>query len=61
VKIAQSIMNSYGGGATVPAWTTGDYDSLYVITVAYGSDGTITARFARDYERLNGLSTTCPG
>ena len=26
-KIVQSIMNSYGGGAAVPAWTTGDYDS----------------------------------
>jgi len=60
VKVAQSIMTSYGAGATVPAWTTGDYDSLYIITVDYGPDGTIRARFERDYERLNGLSTTCP-
>lgn len=61
VKIAQSIMTSYGGGFTVPAWTTGDYDSLYVINVVYGADGSIRARFSRDYERLNGLPTTCPG
>ena len=61
VKIAQSIMSSYGGGFTVPAWTTGDYDSLYVITVDYGADGSIRARFSRDYERLNSLPTTCPG
>ena len=61
VKIAQSIMTSYGGGVSVPAWTTGDYDSLYIITVDYGSDGSIRARFTRDRENLNGLSTTCPG
>jgi hypothetical protein len=31
VKIVQSIMNAYGGGQTVPAWTSGDYDSLYIV------------------------------
>lgn len=61
VKIAQSIMTSYGGGVTVPAWTTGDYDSLYIIKVEYAADGTIRARFERDRENLNGLPTTCPG
>ena len=48
VKVAQSIMTSYGGGVTVPAWTTGDYDSLYIITVDYGTDGSIRARFSRE-------------
>jgi hypothetical protein len=61
VKVAQSIMTSYGGGVTVPAWTTGDYDSLYIVTVDYGTDGTIRARFSRDRENLNGLPTSCPG
>ena len=61
VKIAQSIMTSYGGGFTVPTWTTGDYDSLYIINVDYGADGSIRARFSRDYERLDNLPTTCPG
>jgi hypothetical protein len=61
VKVAQSIMTSHGGGVTVPAWTTGDYDSLYIITVDYGTDGSIRARFSRERENLNGLPTSCPG
>src|SRR3954462_2913276 len=28
-KVVQNIMTAYGGGVVVPAWTTGDYDSLY--------------------------------
>lgn len=59
VKIVQSIMNTYGGGTPVPAWTSGDYDSLYVVRVNYTSSG-ITATFERDSEGLNGLSTVCP-
>lgn len=60
VKVVQNIMNAYGGGVTVPAWTTGDYDSLYIVLVDYASDGSIHARFERDQEGLNGLSTACP-
>ena len=59
VKLVQSIMNKYGGGAAVPAWTTGDYDSLYIVTLDYAG-GTIHARFAREAEGLNNLPTTCP-
>jgi len=58
VKVVQSIMNSYGGGAAVPAWKSGDYDALYVVHVDY-SNG-IDARFEIDTEGLNGLPTTCP-
>ena len=58
-KIVQNIMNSYGGGAAVPAWISGDYDSLYVVRVDYVA-GTINAQFHRDSEGLNGQSTTCP-
>ena len=58
VKIVQSIMNSYGGGVAVPAWNTGDFDSLYVVRVNYGN--TITARFEREREGLNDRPTTCP-
>jgi hypothetical protein len=60
VKVVQSIMNAYGGGVVVPAWTTGDYDSLYIVHVDYSS-GTPSATFERDHEGLNGLPTTCPG
>ena len=59
VKIVQNIMNSYGGGAVVPAWTSGDYDSLYVLRVDYVGT-TISAQFHRDYELLNGQPTACP-
>jgi hypothetical protein len=59
VKIVQSIMNAYGGGATVPAWISGDYDTLYVVRVNYTAMGP-TARFERSHEGLNGQSTTCP-
>jgi len=58
-KVVQNIMNAYGGGAAVPAWTSGDYDSLYVVRVDYiGS--TISAHFERDSQGLNGQPTTCP-
>jgi hypothetical protein len=59
VKIVQNIMNSYGGGVAVPAWISGDYDSLYVVRVDYTS-GAINAQFHRDREGLNGQPTTCP-
>jgi len=60
VKVVQNIMNSYGGHAAVPAWQTGDYDSLYVVHVSYGSDGSIHAHFEIDHENLNSQPTTCP-
>jgi hypothetical protein len=59
VRVVQSIMNSYGGGQRVPAWTTGDYDSLYVVHVNYTATG-IHATFERDAEGLNGMPTACP-
>jgi hypothetical protein len=58
VKIVQSIMNAYGGRARVPAWVTGDYDSLYVAHVNYTANG-IDAAFELDHEGLNGLPTSC--
>jgi hypothetical protein len=59
VKAVQNIMNAYGGGTAVPAWTTGDFDSLYIVHVNYTS-GRISAWFERSVEGLNNLSTTCP-
>jgi len=58
-KLVQNIMNLYGGGVTVPAWASGDYDSLYVVHVDYVGTA-INATFHRDYEGLNGQATTCP-
>ena len=58
-QLVQNLMNQYGGGATVPAWASTDYDSLYVVHLTW-SNGTITATFTHDYEGLNGLTTSCP-
>lgn len=58
-RIVQDIMNRYGGGAVVPAWVTGDYDSLFVVRVNY-SGGTPSATFEKQAEGLNGLATACP-
>jgi hypothetical protein len=57
-KLVQNIMNKYGGGAVVPAWISGDYDTLYVVRVEY-TGSTATARFQRDKEGLNGQPTSC--
>jgi hypothetical protein len=59
VKVVQNIMNHYGGGAKVPAWITGDYDTLFIVRVTY-INGTPTARFSKEQEGLNNQSTTCP-
>ena len=59
VEVVQNIMNFYNSGVTVPRWTSGDYDSLYIVRLA-NSNGTITAHFERDFEGLNNLPTTCP-
>jgi hypothetical protein len=59
VKVVQNIINAYGDGRTVPAWTTGDYDSLYIVRLTYSSSG-IDAVFEKESEGLNGQPTSCP-
>jgi hypothetical protein len=59
-RAVQNIMNQYGGGITVPAWPSTDYDSLYVVRLTYRSDGTILATFQHDREGLDGQPTACP-
>jgi hypothetical protein len=59
VKLVQNIMNAYGGGVTVPAWGSTDYDSLYVVRVNYVGD-TVNAQFTHEFEGLNGQPTACP-
>jgi hypothetical protein len=56
-KLVQNIMNEYGGGVRVPAWVTGDFDSLYVVRVNY--TGSISATFHIEKEGLNGQPTSC--
>ncbi len=58
-KLVQNIMNKYGGGARVPAWIYGDYDTLFVVRVEY-TGSTAVARFQLDKQGLNGQPTACP-
>jgi hypothetical protein len=58
-QLVQNIMNTYGGGAPVPPWTSTDYDSIYVVRLS-NSGGATTAQFERTFQGLNGLPTTCP-
>ena len=57
--VVQNIMTAYGSGVTVPAWPSGDFDSLYVVRVTNAS-GVTSAQFEHAYEGLNNLPTTCP-
>jgi hypothetical protein len=59
VKAVQMILNKYNAGITAPAWTSGDYDSLYIVKLV-NTDGYVRASFSRDYEGLNNQPTTCP-
>ena len=59
VEIVQSIMDTFQSGVTVPAWTYGDYDSLYIVRLT-NSGGLTTAQFDREYQGLNGLPMSCP-
>jgi hypothetical protein len=59
VEVVQGIMDTFQSGVTVPAWTSGDYDSLYVVRLR-NVGGTVTATFERDVQGLNNLPTTCP-
>lgn len=57
-KVVQNIMDSYGSGVVVPAWPSGDFDSLYVVRITV-TGGAATAQFTHEYEGLNNLSTSC--
>jgi hypothetical protein len=56
--LVQNIVNQYGGGVTVPAWASTDFDSLYVVRIT-NANGVVTVQFTHDFEGLNGLSTSC--
>jgi hypothetical protein len=58
-ELVQNLMNAYGGGVPVPAWSSDDFDSVYVVRLTQ-ANGLTTAQFTHDYEGLNGLSTACP-
>ncbi len=58
-ELVQNLMNTYGGGVTVPPWASTDFDSLYVVRLT-NTGGVISATFEQQAEGLNGLSANCP-
>jgi len=59
VKAVQAILDKYNANLTAPAWTSGDYDALYIIKLT-NTNGYTKATFKREYEGLNNQSTACP-
>ncbi|KAG9580886.1 hypothetical protein KCV01_g15601, partial [Aureobasidium melanogenum] len=60
VKLVKKLVKETGGDdSTVPKWSDGDFDSLYVLTIV--RDGkNASASLHIDSEGLNGLSANCP-
>ena len=57
---ARNVLKAHGGDPkTVPKWEYSDYDSIYVIRLAW-TGGTATASFEHRRQGLDGLPTTCP-
>ena len=60
-KLAQAMLSAHGGNpATVPEWNGADFDSVYVIKLAW-TGNTARASFERHQEGLDGQPKTCPG
>jgi hypothetical protein len=60
VDIAQSIFSLLGGDPNiVPPWPSNDFNSLYIITIAW-YQGVPAVSFQLGTEDLNNLSTQCP-
>ena len=61
--LVQDIMTRYGGdaGQKVPQWQSGDFDSIYVVKLAWDSPNAAPhATFALDREGLDGRPVDCP-
>ena len=59
VKAVQMILDKYKSGITAPAWTSGDYDALYVVKLT-NTDGHVKATVRKDFQGLNNQPTACP-
>ena len=60
-KVAKALLTRVGAPAdTVPHWSSGDYDSLYVVRVIGRAGQGRTATFTLDHQQLNGVATRCP-
>lgn len=59
-QLSRQIMAQLGGDpGTVPRWQSSDFDSIYVLNIAYNGTGT-QVQFQHEREGLNGRSPVCP-
>ncbi len=59
-RMVTDLLNSYGGDSSVvPKWHGNDFDSAYVVKIAWAA-GTGRATFELGAEGLNGQLETCP-
>jgi hypothetical protein len=60
VTFVQDMVKACGGDpAQVPSWPSGDYDTIFVITIIR-NEGQVSVVFTVDHEGLNNLSNECP-
>lgn len=58
IQLARNLIQEAGGKPDqVPAWSSADFDSLYVIRIG----GDAPPRFATDHQGLDGRESSCPG
>ncbi len=57
-EIAKKIVETLGSTISIPTWHGADFDSLYILDIAWGSPTTL--QFTHDQEGLNNLPRTCP-
>jgi hypothetical protein len=58
--LARLLLEQLHDNTEVPPWKASDFDSIYVIRIAYVKDGQRRVMFTVEKEGLNGLSETCP-
>jgi hypothetical protein len=59
-RLAREMITAHGGdGVIVPKWDGQDFDSVYVVRLAWTGDNAV-ATFERKHEGLNGQRKTCP-
>lgn len=60
-NLARYLLSKLGGNPLeVPQWQDDDFDSLYIVRIADGADGSRRPSFSREQEGLDGMSVVCP-
>ncbi|MFP3567262.1 histidine phosphatase family protein [Paraburkholderia sp. SIMBA_030] len=60
VKLLRQMLSAHGGSAAdVPNWQSDDFDSIYVVRLAW-ENGAARASFKHDHQGLDGRTADCP-